>query len=167
MGIAIPRGKFSLIDVNGNAIEESDVDGELVYEGPNVSLGYAERRADLAKGDENHGVLHTGDVARRDVDGYYYITGRMKRFVKVWGNRCNLDAIEQLAKSVYADVACVGEDDHIVIVTTKDGIQNELLNLLVRKTGFNSSAFQVYSMDAIPKNESGKVQYAKLKEMVC
>lgn len=167
MGIAIPRGKFSLIDVNGNTIEESEVDGELVYEGPNVSLGYAESRADLAKGDENHGVLHTGDVARRDADGYYYITGRLKRFVKVWGNRCNLDAIEQLAKSVYTDVACVGEDDHIVIVTTKDGIQNELLNLLTRKTGFNSSAFQVILMDAIPKNESGKVQYAKLKEMVC
>lgn len=166
MGIAIPNGKFSLIDVNGNTIEDSDVDGELVYEGPNVSLGYAESRADLAKGDENHGVLHTGDVARRDADGYYYITGRMKRFVKVWGNRCNLDAIEQLAKSVYADVACVGEDDHIVIVITKDGIQNELLNLLTRKTGFNSSAFQVIFMDAIPKNESGKVQYAKLKEMV-
>ena len=166
MGIAIPKGKFSLIDVNGNTIEESDVDGELVYEGPNVSLGYAESRADLAKGDENHGVLHTGDVARRDADGYYYITGRMKRFVKVWGNRCNLDAIEQLAKSVFADVACVGEDDHIVIVTTKEGIQNELLNLLTRKTGFNSSAFQIIFMDAIPKNESGKVQYAKLKEMV-
>ena len=74
IGIAIPRGKFSLIDVNGNAIEEADVDGELIYEGPNVSLGYAECRADLAKGDENHGVLHTGDVARRDADGYYYIT---------------------------------------------------------------------------------------------
>lgn len=167
MGIAIPRGKFSLIDVNGNSIEDPDMDGELVYEGPNVSLGYAECRSDLAKGDENHGILHTGDVARRDADGYYYITGRMKRFVKVWGNRCNLDAIEQLAKSVYADIACVGEDDHIVIVTTKDGIQNELINLLTRKTGFNSSAFQVILMDAIPKNESGKVQYAKLKEMVC
>ena len=70
-------------EFNGKTIDEPDVDGELVYEGPNVSLGYAECRADLAKGDENHGVLHTGDVARRDADGYYYITGRMKRFVKV------------------------------------------------------------------------------------
>ena len=49
-------------------------------------MGYAESIADLAKGDENNGVLHTGDVARRDNDGYYYITGRLKRFVKVWGN---------------------------------------------------------------------------------
>lgn len=166
MGIAIPKGKFSLIDVKGNPIEEADVDGELVYEGPNVSLGYAEKRSDLAKGDENNGVLHTGDVARRDADGFYYITGRMKRFVKVWGNRCNLDALEQLAKSVCPDVACVGEDDHIVIVTTKDGVQSELLTLLTRKTGFNSSAFQIVLMESIPKNESGKVQYSKLKELV-
>lgn len=166
MGIAIPKGKFSLTDFKGNPIDEADVDGELVYEGPNVSLGYAESRADLAKDDENKGVLHTGDVARRDADGYYYITGRMKRFVKVWGNRCNLDALEQLAKSVYPDVACVGEDDHIIVVTTKDGIQNELLTLLTRKTGFNSTAFQIVLMESIPKNESGKVQYSILKEQV-
>lgn len=166
MGIAISKGTFSLIDVKGNPIEEADVDGELVYEGPNVSLGYAESRADLAKGDENQGVLHTGDVARRDSDGYFYITGRMKRFVKVWGNRCNLDALEQLAKSVYPDVACVGEDDHIVVVTTKDGVQNELLTILTRKTGFNSAAFQIVLMESIPKNESGKVQYSILKEQV-
>lgn len=42
MGIAIPGGKFSLIDVDGNVINEPEVTGELVYEGPNVTLGYAE-----------------------------------------------------------------------------------------------------------------------------
>lgn len=166
MGIAIPKGTFSLIDVKGNPIDEAGVDGELVYEGPNVSLGYAENRTDLAKDDENNSILYTGDVARRDADGYYYITGRMKRFVKVWGNRCNLDALEQLAKSVYSDVACVGEDDHIIVVTTKDGIQNELLSLLTRKTSFNPTAFQIVLMKSIPKNESGKIQYSKLKELV-
>ena len=77
IGIAIPGGKFSLIDTDGNEIITADVDGELIYEGANVSMGYAESIADLAKGDENNGVLHTGDVARRDNDGYYYITGRL------------------------------------------------------------------------------------------
>ena len=37
--------------------------GELIYEGPNVTLGMAECRADLSKGDERQGVLHTGDLA--------------------------------------------------------------------------------------------------------
>lgn len=166
IGIAIPRGKFSLIDVNGNAIEEADVDGELVYEGPNVSLGYAECRADLAKGDENHGVLHTGDVARRDADGYYYITGRMKRFVKVWGNRCNLDATEQLVKAITTSCACVGVDDKITIFVTQAGLEDEIIKLLVAKTGFNNRAFEVRVIDAIPVKSSGKIDYQTMQAMI-
>jgi len=56
MGIAIPGGEFSLIDENGNNIEEPDKEGELVYMGKNVSMGYARSRADLGKRDENNGV---------------------------------------------------------------------------------------------------------------
>ena len=166
IGIAIPRGKFSLIDVNGNAIDEADVDGELVYEGPNVSLGYAECRADLAKGDENHGVLHTGDVARRDADGYYYITGRMKRFVKVWGNRCNLDATEQLVKAITTSCACVGVDDKITIFVTQEGLEEEIIKLLVAKTGFNNRAFSVKVIDEIPVKSSGKIDYQTMQAMI-
>ena len=166
IGIAIPRGKFSLIDVNGNAIEEADVDGELVYEGPNVSLGYAECRADLAKGDENNGVLHTGDVARRDADGYYYITGRMKRFVKVWGNRCNLDATEQLVKAISTNCACVGVDDKITIFVTQQGLEDEIIKFLVAKTGFNNRAFEVRVIDSIPVKSSGKIDYQTMQAML-
>ena len=166
IGIAIPGGKFSLMDVNGNVIEETDVDGELIYEGPNVSLGYAECRADLAKGDENHGVLHTGDVARRDADGYYYITGRMKRFVKVWGNRCNLDATEQLVKAITTSCACVGVDDKITIFVTQEGLEESIIKLLVEKTGFNNRAFEVRVIDAIPVKSSGKIDYQVMQNMI-
>ena len=166
IGIATPGGKFSLMDVNGNVIEEADVDGELIYEGPNVSLGYAECRADLAKGDENHGVLHTGDVARRDADGYYYITGRMKRFVKVWGNRCNLDATEQLVKAITTSCACVGVDDKITIFVTQEGLEESIIKLLVEKTGFNNRAFEVRVIDAIPVKSSGKIDYQVMQNMI-
>ena len=167
IGIAIPRGKFSLIDVNGNAIEDPDVDGELVYEGPNVSLGYAECRADLAKGDENNGVLHTGDVARRDADGYYYITGRLKRFVKVWGNRCNLDATEQIVKSnVTTSCACVGVDDKITIFVTEQGLEEQIIKLLVEKTGLNNKAFEVSVIEAIPVKSSGKIDYLAMQQII-
>lgn len=166
IGVAIPGGKFSLMDVNGHFIEEADVDGELIYEGPNVSLGYAECRADLAKGDENHGVLHTGDVARRDADGYYYITGRMKRFVKVWGNRCNLDATEQLVKAITTSCACVGVDDKITIFVTQEGLEESIIKLLVEKTGFNNRAFEVRVIDAIPVKSSGKIDYQVMQNMI-
>ena len=167
IGVAIPKGKFSLIDVNGNTIEEVDVDGELVYHGPNVSLGYAECRADLAKGDENHGVLHTGDVARRDTDGYYYITGRMKRFVKVWGNRCNLDATEQIVKSnVTTRCACVGVDDKITIFVTEADLEENIVKLLVEKTGLNNKAFEVRMIDTIPVKSSGKIDYPTMQQII-
>ena len=166
MGVAIPGGKFSLIDTEGNEINEPNVDGELVYEGPNVSLGYAECREDLNKGDENHGVLHTGDVARRDADGYYYITGRMKRFVKVWGNRCNLDATEQLVKAITTSCACVGVDDKITIFVTEQGLEDAIVKLLVEKTGLNNRAFEVRVQDAIPVKDSGKIDYPALQQML-
>ena len=83
IGIAIPGGEFFLIDDEGAVIDQPEVPGELCYRGPNVSLGYATCRAELANGDENGGVLHTGDVAKRDAEGVYYIVGRKKRFFKI------------------------------------------------------------------------------------
>lgn len=166
IGIAIPGGAFSLTDTDGNEITQPEIDGELVYRGPNVSMGYAECIEDLAKGDENHGVLHTGDIARRDSDGYYYITGRLKRFVKIWGNRCNLDAAEQLVKGITPDCACAGVDDRITVFVTEDGLESRIKECLSEKTGLNSRAFAVKVVDAIPKNPSGKVQYSELQKML-
>ena len=83
------------------------------YYGDNVTLGYAVCQADLRKGDERGGVLETGDMAQVDADGYYTIVGRKKRFLKLYGNRVNLDELEQLLKAAFpgVDVACGGADD--------------------------------------------------------
>lgn len=167
IGIAIPDGSFSIIDSEGNEILATDVDGELVYKGPNVSMGYAECIADLAKEDENNGELHTGDIARFDSDGYFYITGRLKRFVKIWGNRCNLDATEQLVKTgVTTECACAGIDDLITIFVTQEGLEQAIKSLLSNKMGLNVRAFAVKVLDEIPKNASGKTQYAELQKML-
>lgn len=166
IGIAIPGGKFSLIDVNGNEITEPETEGELVYRGPNVSLGYAECVDDLKKGDENNGELHTGDVAKFDTDGYFYITGRLKRFVKVWGNRCNLDSVEQMVKTVTSNCACVGVDDKITIFVAEETDDKAIITILCEKTGLNIRAFEVRHIDVIPKNTSGKVQYKELQALL-
>lgn len=166
VGIAIPGGHFRLADNFGNDINEYGIDGELIYEGPNVSLGYAENESDLTLGDLNQGVLHTGDIARRDKDGFYYITGRSKRFVKIWGNRCNLDAIEQLLKPIFPDVACIGIDDLITIFTIEEGRDAKIKNFLTQKTGLNNRAFAVRVISEIPKNESGKTLYSELQRML-
>ena len=166
IGIAIPGGELSVVDADGKVIDEPDVEGELLYKGENVCLGYAEVRKDLMKGDENHGVLHTGDIARRDADGFFYITGRMKRFVKVWGNRTNLDATEQLVKAITPDCACVGVDDLITVFVTEEGLEEQIKNLLVEKTGFNPRAFHVRVIEQIPVKTSGKTDYLELQKML-
>ena len=155
IGIAIPKGTFLLAE-----------DGELIYQGANVSMGYAECAEELMKGDENHGVLHTGDMARVDEDGFYYIVGRKKRFVKVWGNRCNLDQIEQLVKPITTSCACAGVDDHITVFVTQEGLEKEIKDLLSAKTGLNPIAFAVKVIAAIPVKESGKIDYQLLQTWI-
>lgn len=166
IGIAIPGGKLSVRDVNDQEIKAPDTDGELIYEGPNVCMGYAECIDDLAKSDENHGILHTGDVARFDSDGYFYITGRMKRFVKVWGNRCNLDATEQLVKAITTSCACVGVDDKITVFVTQEGLEERITSYLCDKTGLNIRAFEIKVVDAIPTLPSGKLDYQLMQTMI-
>jgi len=166
IGIPIPGGKLSVRDVNDQEITTPDTDGELIYEGPNVCMGYAECIEDLVKGDENKGVLHTGDVARFDSDGYFYITGRMKRFVKVWGNRCNLDATEQLVKAITTSCACVGVDDKITVFVTTDGLETKIKDYLCDKTGLNVRAFEVRTIPEIPTLPSGKLDYQTMQKMI-
>lgn len=164
IGIAIPGGRFEIIDLNGEVITEPDVVGELVYYGDNVTLGYAESKEDLSRPDERKGRLETGDMARRDKDGFYYVVGRKKRFLKVYGNRINLVEVEDLFSKAGFETACVGEDDHMAIFTTARA-NSELVDLISRKTGINRAAFTVYNVDEIPHNESGKILYSALQKM--
>lgn len=163
MGVAIPGGKFHLIDVDGKEIKEPFVTGELVYEGENVTLGYAECGDDLKKGDERNGILETGDMAQFDEDGFYYIVGRKKRFLKIYGNRVNLDEIDRLIKSEFnIEVASTGVDDHMYIFITEENLAERVKGFVVNKTRLNPVAFKVIVVDVIPKNDSGKTLYKDL-----
>lgn len=162
IGIPIPGGRFELIDVDGRLIHDSQKAGELVYYGDNVTLGYAECRDDLAKGDDFGGRLETGDMAKRDEDGYYYVVGRKKRFLKIYGNRVNLVEIEDMLSKAGYNTACVGEDDHMRIYTTSNDT-DAIIDYISEKTGLNRVAFTAIHIDAIPLNDSGKILYSELK----
>lgn len=164
MGYAIPGGRFLLIDVDGEPIEETEKVGELVYEGDNVTLGYAQCREDLGKGDERKGRLVTGDMAKRDADGFYYIVGRKKRFLKIFGNRVNLDEIDQLIKRQFEGIDCAssGIDDKMKTYITDAERTDEVRRYLSQTTHLSESAFEVAYISEIPKNEAGKVLYNKL-----
>lgn len=166
MGIAIPGGKFTLIDADESLIQETNKTGELVYEGANVTLGYAECGEDLALGDERHGILHTGDMAQFDEDGYYYIVGRKKRFLKIYGNRVNLDEVDRLIKGAFEDIDCAtaGVDDHLYIFLTDKNKENVIKEFIVEKTRLNPAAFNIKIIEKIPKNEAGKTLYKELEK---
>ncbi len=178
IGIPIPQGSFLLIDTDGNEIQEAEVTGELVYKGPNVTMGYAEKPEDFALGDERKGYLETGDMAKRDAEGYYYIAGRKKRFLKVYGNRVNLDELDALLKKQYGNIECVsaGIDDHIYIFISNEAEEDlreryagekigELLRKYVSdKTSLNAIAFKIVVIPEIPKNDAGKIQYRELEK---
>lgn len=170
MGIAIPNGRFELWDVNQQVITEPGVAGELIYYGKNVTLGYAECQADLAKGDERQGRLETGDMAKMDEDGYFFIIGRKKRFLKVYGNRVNLDEIEHMLKDHFQEIscACSGVDDKVYVfivgANATQVVLEEIKEFVSKKTGLNKNAFTVKSIPEIPKNDSGKTVYTELEK---
>lgn len=104
IGRPIPSGTLRIDAEPGAEI------GELVYEGPNVMLGYAESPADFALGRTVH-ELRTGDLARQRADGLFEVVGRMNRFVKVYGLRVDLDAVQRLLaeEDIEARTASAGE----------------------------------------------------------
>ncbi|MDR1921726.1 MAG: AMP-binding protein [Candidatus Adiutrix sp.] len=166
MGLAIDGGRFSLIDEAGREISEAGLTGELVYYGDNVTLGYAERGEDLIKGDERRGRLETGDLARRDEDGFYYVTGRKKRFLKLFGNRVGLDETESLIKSRFPglECACAGRDDLMYIFVADQTVAGEITAFVAETLRINQAAFRLKPLACLPKNESGKTLYAALED---
>lgn len=164
IGKAIPEGKLILVDENGNEITEAGVDGELRYEGPNVTMGYGTSVEDLMKGDEFCGVYETGDIARKDEDGFFYIVGRKKRFLKLFGLRVSLDQSEKIIKdSLGIECACTGDDNQMLIYITQEGMKEQVKNLIAEKTGLMARSFEVREIENIPRFESGKINYKELK----
>lgn len=162
IGVAVPNAELSLMDNEGNVIEEANTEGEMCYRGKNVTLGYARKREDLLLGDERHGFMRTGDLAYRDEDGCYYIVGRMGRFLKLFGMRVGLDECEQIIKSKFPiECACVGTDERMVVYLTNEQYVRSVKDLLVEKTKLVASVFDVRIVDAMPRNESGKILYSK------
>lgn len=162
IGIAIPGGRFWLEDDSGVVISEPNAVGELVYAGKNVTMGYARTATDLAKGDENNGVLRTGDLAFRDEDGLYFIAGRRKRFIKLFGNRVSLDEVEQYVGSIAYPCACVGTDEKLTIFITDSAMAEDVRQKVAQFLNVHISGVVVRYRETLPRNEAGKIQYSVL-----
>src|SRR5215470_2095567 len=154
IGVAIPNGSLHV----------DDDTGELVYRGANVMLGYAECLEDLAKGDECGGVLRTGDLARQDDDGFFHITGRLKRFLKLFGKRFNLDEVEQIVQHRFGfPVACFGRDDLLMVAIEAGNSDVPEVAAMLRDTfSLPKDAIQVQAVPTLPRTARGKMDYQSL-----
>ena len=118
-------------------------------------------------GDENHGRLATGDLAYRDDDGFYYIAGRKKRFIKLLGNRISLDETEELLNQAFPETefGCAGTDEQMKVFCTGDiGDEKAIISYLSDKLHLFYKNFSVRKIKKIPRNTSGKVLYEQLEE---
>lgn len=148
-GISIPGGRIEI---------EHDTD-EIVYYGKNVSMGYAESYHDLAKGDENQGVLHTGDTGYIDREGLLYITGRKDRYAKLLGHRIDLNDVEGfIKKTLGIGVVSMVTDESLVLYIKVNDVEKEYAKAETsRYLGINPKLILMRKYSELPRNEYGKV----------
>ncbi|MEV7043804.1 AMP-binding protein [Amycolatopsis sp. NPDC051061] len=170
-GPALPGGKFAVRRDDGSETTHPKIVGEVVYRGPNVMLGYADDESGLAKGDECGGVLATGDLGYLDEEGYLFITGRLKRIGKVFGNRISLDDLEQAARTAAVGidvVAAVPAGDKVVLFA--EGVDKDICKdasrALSERLHLHASGFDVRPIDTVPLLASGKIDYRSLEAKV-
>lgn len=142
---------------------------ELHYSGPNVFGGYAEGPADLQHFDSPRS-LATGDLARQDQDGYYYITGRLKRIVKLFGIRINLDEIEQMLASQFPgkELVCVGTSDKYISIcyVTPDIQQETIKELLFKRVHILPQVIRFQQLSSILRTSNGKIDYHAMTTLI-
>ncbi len=160
IGIAIPNGELWL-----RPLEDDPTLQQLFYRGPNVMLGYASCPADLSRGDDQAGILATGDLGERDDDGFFRITGRLARFAKLFGKRVNLATIEREVESLLSQrAAAVDGGDRIRVFLEGGGeaashtVRAHLSTLL----GVPPVAIETAALAHLPMTSSGKKDYRAL-----
>ncbi|HET7736029.1 MAG TPA: AMP-binding protein [Nocardioidaceae bacterium] len=148
IGLPVPGGAFRIDD------------GELVYRGDNVMLGYATCPEDLAKGREVT-ELRTGDLARRTPDGLYEVTGRTARIAKVFGLRIDLARVETVLAETGIHVHCADGGDRVVVgvdVSARPA-PADLAERAAVAAGLPVVAVDVVPLTGVPRLPSGKPDY--------
>ena len=158
IGVPIPGGRLSLEPLAG---EEGSA-AQLVYQGDNVMMGYAEAPADLRLGDVQHGLLRTGDLGTVDQDGYFTVVGRLKRFAKLFGRRVSLEDVERELESafpVHAIATDAGERLHLYLAV--DGVirDDSLVSHVAQFLSVPPAAILIRRVSELPLTAAGKKDY--------
>ncbi|WP_395016066.1 AMP-binding protein [Dongia sp.] len=165
IGIAIPGGRFELVDESGAAIDRPGETGELVYAGPNVMMGYAETRAALALG-STLDRLETGDLATRSPEGYFRIAGRSARFSKIAGLRISHDELERRLRRHGHSTAVTGDDARILVALEGRAALADLRDAIAREAAIPADRIRIAACDALPRTATAKIDYPAVARLV-
>jgi len=173
IGKAIPNVDLFVADGSGQPVPAGQ-DGEIVARGSNIMSGYWNHPEETDRVLKN-GLYYTGDLGRMDEEGFIFVVGRTKDMIKIGGNRVSAKEIEDAIyeHSAVIEAAVIGISDDVLgeapkayLVVKKEHIQTIVEELLV----FLQQRLAIYKIpkvyeirDALPKNESGKIQKLKLK----
>jgi acyl carrier protein len=177
VGKFIPGVEGIILDLNTGKQAKTGVAGMIYVRGNNVFHGYLGEDA-INPFEEINGKTwyKTGDLGYLDEEGYLFITGRLKRFIKIAGEMISLPFIEKILMERYEDqeqqvVAVEGSDKttppQIVLFTTLRIDLEEINNyLLTHGIAPIAKIRRIVEMDAIPVLGTGKTDYKVLRKMI-
>jgi len=179
VGKPIFHSQMRLVDANGRDVPVGET-GELIIAGEHVCAGYWKRpeaTAEALKGSPQGNWFHTGDMARQDADGYFYIAGRYKDMLISGGENVYAAEVEAIFREHAAvlDAALIGIPDEkwgevgLMFVSIKPGEQASAAELLVHCQSHLAKykiPKRIEFVDSLPYSPYGKVIKAKLRQKV-
>ncbi|MFC1860725.1 AMP-binding protein [Chloroflexota bacterium] len=166
--VGIPIGnEVKVVDEDGRILPPEQT-GEIVVRGDNVMREYY-KAPEITSSALINGWLHTGDCGYYDEDGYYFITGRLKEFIKKAGEKiapAEIDAALYKHPLVLEAAAIGVPDDRYgqdieACVVLKSGVQafeGDIIDFCEKELGKFKTPKRITFMDALPKGPSGKIQ---------
>ena len=173
IGLPIPSTDACIKDENGNMLPQGEV-GELCIKGPQVMKGYWQRPEETAAVIDADGWLHTGDMARMDEKGFFYIVDRKKDMILVSGFNVYPNEIEDVIAMMpgVLEVAAVGVPDDksgeavkVVIVKKDPNLTAEHVKAHAREnlTGYKQPKIVEFRKE-LPKTNVGKILRRELRD---
>ena len=172
IGLPISSTDVCIKDDDGNMLPVGEI-GELCVQGPQVMRGYWQRPEETDKVIDADGWLHTGDVARMDEQGYFYIVDRKKDMILVSGFNVYPNEVEDVIAMMPAvlEVAAIGVPDDksgeavkVFVVKKDPALTADLVKAFCREnlTGYKQPRF-VEFRDELPKSNVGKILRKELR----
>jgi len=173
IGPALASTECKIVDPESGRELGPDEPGELLIRGPQVMRGYLNNEEATRSTIDEDGFLHTGDLAKVDANGYYYILDRLKELIKFKGFQiapAELEAVV-VGHEAVLDAAVIGVQDpeageipKALVVTSRPIEAQEIIDYVAGRVAPHKKVRQVEFIDAIPKSASGKILRRELRD---